>query len=172
MIEEVRRWHALTRTPQPMHARIKCVRLHAYQPLRPSLHLHRQVRALQEVLKPLLLRRMKEDVETLPEKEEVGICVYVRVVCVYICVGGDGCACGALGGSTGLQTAAGGSRQTDPKLLHRSLVTEMPIHTNTVLAGHHLGGADYRAARLLQGHLREADWHRGWIRVDKGAMGG
>lgn len=27
---------------------------------------------LQEVLRPILLRRMKEDVETLPEKEEVG----------------------------------------------------------------------------------------------------
>ena len=27
--------------------------------------------ALQEVLKPILLRRLKEDVETLPEKEEV-----------------------------------------------------------------------------------------------------
>jgi hypothetical protein len=26
---------------------------------------------LQEVLRPILLRRMKEDVETLPEKEEV-----------------------------------------------------------------------------------------------------
>lgn len=31
-----------------------------------------QVKKLQDVLKPLLLRRMKEDVETLPEKEEVG----------------------------------------------------------------------------------------------------
>lgn len=30
-----------------------------------------QVRALQEVLRPILLRRMKEDVENLPEKEEV-----------------------------------------------------------------------------------------------------
>ena len=30
-----------------------------------------QVRELQGVLKPILLRRMKEDVETLPEKEEV-----------------------------------------------------------------------------------------------------
>lgn len=27
---------------------------------------------LQESLRPILLRRMKEDVETLPEKEEVG----------------------------------------------------------------------------------------------------
>jgi SNF2 family DNA or RNA helicase len=27
--------------------------------------------SLQEALRPLLLRRMKEDVETLPEKEEV-----------------------------------------------------------------------------------------------------
>ncbi|KAL4858846.1 Chromodomain-helicase-DNA-binding protein 6 [Chlorella vulgaris] len=34
-----------------------------------------QVRALQEVLRPILLRRMKEDVETLPEKEEVIIWV-------------------------------------------------------------------------------------------------
>eukprot|EP00884_Botryococcus_braunii_P005939 jgi/Botrbrau1/15346/Bobra.0289s0003.2 len=30
-----------------------------------------QVKALQEALRPILLRRMKEDVETLPEKEEV-----------------------------------------------------------------------------------------------------
>jgi hypothetical protein len=37
----------------------------------PALHAA-QVKALQGVLKPLLLRRMKEDVETLPEKEEVG----------------------------------------------------------------------------------------------------
>eukprot|EP00892_Ulva_mutabilis_P002486 jgi/Ulvmu1/12238/UM086_0029.1 len=34
-----------------------------------------QLAELQEVLKPLLLRRMKEDVETLPEKEEVIIWV-------------------------------------------------------------------------------------------------
>lgn len=27
---------------------------------------------VQEALRPILLRRMKEDVETLPEKEEVG----------------------------------------------------------------------------------------------------
>lgn len=31
--------------------------------------------ALQSVLQPLLLRRMKEDVETLPEKEEVVVWV-------------------------------------------------------------------------------------------------
>ncbi len=31
----------------------------------------RQVKELQELLKPRLLRRLKEDVETLPEKEEV-----------------------------------------------------------------------------------------------------
>ena len=30
-----------------------------------------QVQALQQALRPCLLRRMKEDVETLPEKEEV-----------------------------------------------------------------------------------------------------
>ena len=30
-----------------------------------------QVRQLQAILAPILLRRMKEDVETLPEKEEV-----------------------------------------------------------------------------------------------------
>ena len=30
-----------------------------------------QIRELQAALRPLLLRRMKEDVETLPEKEEV-----------------------------------------------------------------------------------------------------
>ena len=30
-----------------------------------------QVRQLQVILAPILLRRMKEDVETLPEKEEV-----------------------------------------------------------------------------------------------------
>lgn len=29
---------------------------------------------LQEELRPILLRRMKEDVETLPEKEEVCVC--------------------------------------------------------------------------------------------------
>ncbi|KAL4423047.1 hypothetical protein ABPG77_002081 [Micractinium sp. CCAP 211/92] len=34
-----------------------------------------QVKALQEELRPILLRRMKEDVETLPEKEEVIIWV-------------------------------------------------------------------------------------------------
>ncbi len=34
-----------------------------------------QVADLQEALKPILLRRMKEDVETLPEKEEVIIWV-------------------------------------------------------------------------------------------------
>jgi chromodomain-helicase-DNA-binding protein 7 len=34
-----------------------------------------QVRKLQAVLQPVLLRRMKEDVETLPEKEEIIIWV-------------------------------------------------------------------------------------------------
>ena len=37
-----------------------------------------QVRALQRELAPLLLRRMKEDVETLPEKEEVGLRAWQR----------------------------------------------------------------------------------------------
>jgi hypothetical protein len=39
---------------------------------RPSLE---QIRALQAALAPVLLRRMKEDVEDLPEKEEVVIWV-------------------------------------------------------------------------------------------------
>jgi SNF2 family DNA or RNA helicase len=38
-----------------------------------------QVQSLQEALRPLLLRRMKEDVETLPEKEEVVIWVELTV---------------------------------------------------------------------------------------------
>ena len=38
-----------------------------------------QVRKLQAVLQPILLRRMKEDVETLPEKEEVSVWVQLTV---------------------------------------------------------------------------------------------
>ena len=38
-----------------------------------------QVRELQAVLQPILLRRMKEDVETLPEKEEVIVWVQLTV---------------------------------------------------------------------------------------------
>ena len=38
-----------------------------------------QVRKLQAVLQPILLRRMKEDVETLPEKEEVIVWVQLTV---------------------------------------------------------------------------------------------
>ena len=34
-----------------------------------------ELRPLQERLKPILLRRMKEDVETLPEKEEIVVWV-------------------------------------------------------------------------------------------------
>jgi chromodomain-helicase-DNA-binding protein 7 len=55
---------------------------------KPSLD---QIRALQAALAPVLLRRMKEDVEDLPEKEEVVIwveltqeqrrCVGVHVSC-------------------------------------------------------------------------------------------
>ena len=43
-----------------------------------------QVRALQAALAPVLLRRMKEDVEDLPEKEEVRCCV---VLLCGLCVG-------------------------------------------------------------------------------------
>ena len=38
-----------------------------------------QVHSMQAALRPLLLRRMKEDVETLPEKEEVVIWVELTV---------------------------------------------------------------------------------------------
>lgn len=48
--------------------------LDAFGDERKGMHPN-QVKALQEVLKPILLRRMKEDVETLPEKEEVIIWV-------------------------------------------------------------------------------------------------
>ena len=37
------------------------------------------MRKLQAVLQPILLRRMKEDVETLPEKEEVIVWVQLTV---------------------------------------------------------------------------------------------